>query len=144
MDGETVKAINEAERRSHEYTEKSHTELAGTISKFFGQLTTEIRELKDAIVEGSKDRLIVNTKLDQITINTKETNGRVHKLELQVDHLEREAEKRDSNLEKLIEAREVAVKNWTLKALLIVTMLGSFVWIKESRDAIVAVLKAIL
>lgn len=144
MDGSVVKAINDAERRSREYTEKSHTDLAGTISKFFGTLTTEIRELKEAIVESGRDRLIINNKLDNITTNTKETNGRVHKLELQVDHLDREAEKRDANLEKLVEQREAAIKNWVLKMLLGVTLLGSFVWIKESRDAIVSVLKLLL
>lgn len=142
MDGETVKAINEAERRAREYTERSHTDLAGTVSKFFGQLTIEIRELKDAVVDSSKDRIMINSKLDTITTNTKETNGRVHKLEIQTNHLEREMEKRDGNLEKLIAAREAAIKNWTLKALLVVTLLGSFVWVKESRDAIIHIIKA--
>lgn len=86
----------------------------------------------------------INDKLQGILDHVKETNGRVHKLEIVTDHLEREMEKRDSNLEKLIVANEAKLKQWVLKALLIVTLAGSFIWIKETRDIILNIIKAIV
>lgn len=86
----------------------------------------------------------INDKLQGILDHVKETNGRVHKLEMVTDHLEREMEKRDSNLEKLIVANESKIKQWVLKALIIVTLAGSMVWIKESRDVILNIIKALV
>lgn len=86
----------------------------------------------------------INDKLKGILEHVMETNGRVHKLEVVTDHLEREMEKRDSNLEKLIVANEAKMKHWVLKALIIVTLAGSVIWIKESREVILNIIKAII
>lgn len=86
----------------------------------------------------------IDTKLTGILDHVKETNGRVHKLEMVTDQLEKEMEKRDSNLEKLIVANEAKLKQWVLKALIVVSLAGSFIWIKESRDVLFNILKAIV
>jgi len=86
----------------------------------------------------------IDQKLGQLLNHVKETNGRVHKLEIVTQKLEREMEERDSNLEKLILAKEAYLKVWMLKALIVVSLAGSFVWIKESRDVLVDLLKAFL
>jgi hypothetical protein len=84
----------------------------------------------------------IDTKLAGILDHVKETNGRVHKLEIITAQLEKEMDERDSNLEKLILQKESYLKQWVLKALIIVSLAGSFVWIKESRDALLHILKA--
>ena len=86
----------------------------------------------------------IDSKLINILEHVKETNGRVHKLEIVTKKLEEEMEERDSNLEALILQKEAYLKQWMLKALIIVSLAGSFVWIKESRDVIINILSHIL
>jgi hypothetical protein len=86
----------------------------------------------------------IDSKLSGILDHVKETNGRVHKLEIVTAKLEKEMEERDSNLEKLIFQKEAYLKQWVLKALIVVSLAGSVVWIKESRDIIISIIKAIL
>lgn len=94
----------------------------------------------------------IDQKLTGILDHVKETNGRVHKLEVTTARLEKDMDERDSNLEKLINKtdtdirahikdHENYVKVWVLKTILATTLLGSFIWIKESRDAIISILK---
>lgn len=108
----------------------------------------------------------IDMKLNQVLDHVKETNGRVHKLEILTVRLEKDMEERDSMLEKLIFQKEAEIKDsltarrrvvddliaskeaylkqWVLKALIVVTLAGSFVWIKESRDAVIHLIKMII
>lgn len=108
----------------------------------------------------------IDSKLDGILDHVKETNGRVHKLEILTVRLEKDMEERDSMLEKLIfqkeaemkdsltarrrvvddliASKEAYLKQWVLKALIVVTLCGSFIWIKESRDAVISIIKMIV
>lgn len=96
------------------------------------------------MVESKTDRGVINEKLDQIIRHTKETNGRVHKLEVRTEHLEKEMLKADAMLEKAIHSKIGTLKVWTLKVVLVALFMGSFLWIKESRDAIIHILKLIV
>jgi hypothetical protein len=87
---------------------------------------------------------VITERLDTLINHAKETNGRVHKLEIITSKLEREIDERDEKLEKLITQKEVYLKNWMLRLLLISMLLGSFLWIKESRDVILSFLKLIV
>lgn len=108
----------------------------------------------------------IDLKLTQVLDHVKETNGRVHKLEILTVRLEKDMEERDSMLEKLIfqkeaemkdsltarrrvvddliASKEAYLKQWVLKALIVVTLCGSFIWIKESRDAVISIIKMIV
>ena len=108
----------------------------------------------------------IDLKLTQVLDHVKETNGRVHKLEILTVRLEKDMEERDSVLEKLIfqkeaemkdsltarrrvvddliASKEAYLKQWVLKALIVVTLCGSFIWIKESRDAVISIIKMIV
>jgi hypothetical protein len=86
----------------------------------------------------------IDTKLTGILDHVKETNGRVHKLELITAQLEKEMAERDENLEKLIFQKEAYLKQWVLKALIVVSLAGSFVWIKESRDVLFHIIQTII
>lgn len=94
--------------------------------------------------DSAADRAVINEKLDQIIIHTKETNGRVHKLELVTDKLQKEMQERDNLLESKIREQEGLFKAWVWKILLIVNLAGSFIWIKESREAILHIVKVII
>jgi small nuclear ribonucleoprotein (snRNP)-like protein len=86
----------------------------------------------------------IDQKLNVLLDHVKETNGRVHKLEIVTAKLEKELDERDENLEKLILEKESTLKIWVLKALIFVTLAGSFIWIQESRDAVLHIIKSIL
>lgn len=86
----------------------------------------------------------IDQKLTGILDHVKETNGRVHKLEILTGRLEKDMEERDGALEQLILQKEAYLKQWVLKALIVVTLCGSFIWIKESRDVIVSIIKLII
>lgn len=86
----------------------------------------------------------IDQKLSGILDHVKETNGRVHKLEIVTARLEKDMDERDSLLEKLILEKEAYLKQWMLKALIVVSLSGSLIWIKESRDTIISIIKLIL
>jgi hypothetical protein len=86
----------------------------------------------------------IDDKLTGILDHVKETNGRVHKLEIVTAKLEKDMDERDEKLEKLIFQKEAHLKQWVLKALIVVSLAGSFVWIKESRDALLSIIKAFI
>ena len=86
----------------------------------------------------------IDQKLTGILDHVKETNGRVHKLEIVTSKLERDMDERDENLEKLILQKEAYLKQWVLKALIVVSLASSVIWIKESRDVLIHILKAFL
>jgi chromosome segregation ATPase len=86
----------------------------------------------------------IDGKLDTLLAGSKKTDERVGALEVAYNSLETDMRERDSELKNLIEQVEKNTKIWTLKALLVVNLLGSFVWIKESRDVIGSIIKAIL
>ncbi len=102
------------------------------------------KRLWEHIAETAARLATMDGKLDNLLRHAELTNGRVHKLEVAYTHLERDIDTRDSKLEKLIMAVEKTTKIWALKAIIAVTLLGSFVWIKESRDAIIAIIKMIV
>jgi uncharacterized protein YpuA (DUF1002 family) len=83
-------------------------------------------------------------RLDTLITHAKETNGRVHKLEIAYNKLEDEVKERDAMLEKMILRKEGEIKVWALKAIIGVTLFGSFLWIKESRDVVLSILKQVI
>lgn len=140
MENETLSQIQNAELRSREYTEKSHTDLSGVISKLVGSLQKEMKELQLFVKASEIDRNNIHNKLDRIFENTENTKRRINDVETAIDDLK----SRDAHLEKLIETNEHQIKAWVWRNLLIVSLLGSFLWIKESRDVIVNLLKIFL
>ena len=101
------------------------------------------RTMYEFIAEVRSSFATIKEQLTQLIEHAKETNGRVHKLEITTARLEKDMDERDANLEKMIQITEKAVKIWALKMMLIVTLFGSFVWIKESRDEIIHIIHAI-
>lgn len=151
MDPEVLRQVQSAEERAKEYTDRSHMEQSKVVSRFFGALTEKVEKLTELLTDSRVDRNELHGKVDTILSNTRETNGRVHKLELQNDEHEKEhrrieEEHRDElgQVYDLIKDKESHLKMWVLKALIIVTLIGSFVWIKESRDAIISIIKVIV
>lgn len=86
----------------------------------------------------------IDAKLRGILDQVKEMNGRVHKLEIITVKLEKDMDEHDKGLEKLIFQKEAHLKQWVLKALIVFALAGSFVWIKESRDVLISIIKAFL
>jgi chromosome segregation ATPase len=137
------KDLQDTERKCMDYTDKSHMSLSKTISNLGAEFKDAAKEISATLQSYAVLHAEISAKLDNILNHAKETNGRVHKLEVQVSLLEKETNDRDSNLEKLIATNEAKMKAWVWRSLLIVTLCGSFVWIKESRDLILSILKAI-
>ena len=76
----------------------------------------------------------IDTKLDQVIGHVKETNGRVKDLEKKTQII-------DETIEAKVKERKEDIKKsfWlTMKVFAIGFLLGSFLWIKESRDFILA------
>ena len=72
------------------------------------------------------------------------TDKKVDALEKAYSSMEVEVNEMRADFEKVLDKRDEALKVWTLKAIIGVTLLGSFLWIKESRDAIIHIIKAIV
>lgn len=76
----------------------------------------------------------IDTKLDQVIGHVKETNGRVKDLEKKTQIL-------DDTIEAKVKERKEDIKKnfWlTMKIFAVGFILGSFLWIKESRDLMIA------
>ena len=77
------------------------------------------KDVYDLVLELKVESAVQHEKIDQMLGKQDLTNGRVNKLEKDYS----------------------GIKLWTLKVLIIVNLAGSFVWIKESRDSIISILK---
>jgi len=141
---DTLKEIQLVEERCRDYTDKSHMAISKTVSNLGGDIKQALEKLSQLVQSSAVEHINLRHALDTIAKNTDETIIKLHKLELEVRNLERETEKRDSNLEKLIEANDQKMRAWVWRTMFIVTLAGSFVWIKESRDLILSIIKAIV
>lgn len=72
------------------------------------------------------------------------TDKKVDALEKAYGLMETEVNEMRKDFEAVLDKRDEALKVWVLKAIIGVTLLGSFVWIKESRDAIISVIQHII
>jgi len=141
---ETYKEIQKVEGRCKEYTDKSHMAIAKTVSNLGGDIKKAIEKLSELVQTSAIEHINLRHALDTIAKNTDETILKLHKLEIEVRNLEKDTEKRDSNLEKLIQANDQKMRAWVWRTMFIVTLAGSFVWVKESRDIILSIIKAIV
>jgi len=141
---DVLKEIQQAEERSKEYTEKSHMAISKTVSNLGGDIKLALEKLSNLVQSSAIEHINLKHALETIAKNTDETIIKLHKLEVEVRNLEKETANRDSNLEKLIQANDQKLRAWVWRTMFIVTLAGSFVWIKESRDLILSVIKVIL
>lgn len=72
------------------------------------------------------------------------TDKKVDALEKAYSTMEQEVNEMRLEFEQVLDKRDGLLKIWMLKAIIGVTLVGSFVWIKESRDAIIHIIKAIV
>jgi hypothetical protein len=144
MEPETLRQIQAVEDRGRTYVEKLHGDTSSMISKMISEVQATLTKLSESVHASAITNNNTSNKIDNILDNTKETNGRVHKLEIEIRHLENNTRERDSSLEKLVIANEAKLKAWVWRNLLIVTLAGSFLWIKESRDIILSIIKAFI
>ena len=72
------------------------------------------------------------------------TDKKVDALEKAYSAMEVEVNEKRAEFEQVLDKRDGLLKIWMLKAIIGVTLIGSFVWIKESRDAIIGIISHII
>lgn len=86
----------------------------------------------------------IKEQLNTLIKKGDETDKKVVALEKAYSNMEQEVNEMRSEFEAVLEKRDGLLKIWVLKAIIGVTLVGSFVWIKESRDAILHIFQAIV
>lgn len=96
---------------------------------------------------------VVSEKLDKVIEHTSKTNGRVHKLEIEDRRIEEQTKELFGSLKVDMEQRHGEVmqelgkkadRSWVWKTVVVVIFASSFIFIKESRDAIISLLNLFL
>ena len=102
------------------------------------------RTLYEFIAEVRTTLARIEERIITLVTEGKRTDQRVQALEEAYNSMEQEVRSLRDEVREMIEEKHNALKIWTLKALILTTMAGSFVWIKESRDAILSIIHAIV
>jgi predicted nucleic acid-binding Zn-ribbon protein len=102
------------------------------------------RTLYEFIAEVRTTLARIEERIITLVTEGKRTDQRVQALEEAYNSMENEVRSLRDEVREMIEQKHNALKIWTLKALIITTLAGSFVWIKESRDAILSIIHALL
>lgn len=102
------------------------------------------RTMYEFIAEVRASFATIKEQLATLIRKGDETDKKVVALEKAYSNMEQEVNEMRADFEKVLDKRDEALKVWMLKAIIGVTLLGSFVWIKESRDAIGGIIKHLL
>lgn len=102
------------------------------------------RTMYEFIAEVRASFATIKEQLATLIRKGDETDKKVVSLEKAYSSMEVEVTEMRADFEKVLDKRDEALKVWMLKAIIGVTLLGSFVWIKESRDAIGGIIKHLL
>jgi hypothetical protein len=102
------------------------------------------RTLYEFIAEVRTTLARIEERIITLVTEGKRTDQRVGALEVAYNSMEEEVRNLRVEVREMIEQKHSALKIWTLKALILTTLAGSFIWIKESRDAILSIIHALL
>ncbi len=102
------------------------------------------RTLYEFIAEVRTTLARIEERIITLVTEGKRTDQRVQSLEEAYNAMEQEVSGLRAEVREMIEQKHSELKIWTLKAIIMVTLAGSFIWIKESRDAILGIIHAIV
>ena len=102
------------------------------------------RTLYEFIAEVRTTLARIEERIITLVTEGKRTDQRVEALEVAYNTMEEEVRQLRNDVHEMVNSKESALKIWVLKTILAVTLLGSFVWIKESRDAIISIIQHVI